>query len=1216
VRLLSKLWPRTRRRRAIAWAAIALAAAATLCAVTRLDEALVASALGRRLGVKLAIDDLDWLARGAVRARKVDATFPASHRSTSEPFLAVASAEVELGLLPPRVKSVSLERPRLVATERPDGRLDLEELLHGGRSARKPPALHVHGGELELCGEGPLHERMRRVLACDVPARLEIERLSVVPADDRSVDVNGSLFAFGRIRLRLSGRIHDGRVERADAWIRPDEAIDVASLRPLASPAAKSWLEENAVAGRVAGSVRLDPKAGEPQLAADVELRGLSLKLAVFPCTVSDMHGFLRLRGRNLSLDRIAGRHRGAAVSIGGEIADLGGTSRSHVTVRIDGASVDEELLLALEQDKVGREVVAALAPEGRFSVIATVDSDASRPSPHLALEIDLEECAGVFHGFADSSGERHGLPMRVERIRGHVHAAPEGTSFDDTVGFTRGGASVKASARLVDSALSGIVNVFDAPVDEELLAATDETFGPIVRDVVRELGLDGRFDAAARFGQSGDGGLELSIDLSPREITLAPPSFPYPVVVEGGCVRLDDGGVTLDRLHGRAGGGTVSIDGRIEFAAEGEADAPLSIVVRARGVAIDDELLRACHALGDERIAAFLDEASPQGSFDVELAWTRTSAGAPLERSVRLAPRDVRLGVGGGSAELRAVHGVVTLCRRGEEPWRFDLESEGGITASCFDGTLHLRGRSDESGQGALRVTGGRLRVGAELYAGIEPFQPDLAALLAASGIDGRIRIDCRIEPRDGRLTPTQVDVEPDVGDGVADEEEDGVRVAPPWLALGVRWLDGAMHADLDLRRITFDRISGFLGDAHLEVAGGSLAIAADGLTARLAAGVDALPFAQAIELVFGAEQRRALVSYGPLGRARIAIHELSFHMPSDGSSLDRIVLQGAVDFEGFTFYTGGGLRDLSGRLDVLDFSLVRKSGDVADVRANGRLSDVTLGLGDVRFADLEADLVLEEGRLSVPWLSADLAGGRLPREKNHVAITLLGEMPFDGRLELQSGDVSRMLGDDDPRLKELVGRVDADVDFRGSGRPLFRGAGITDLEAAGTVTVHEAKLWSIPLFDRLYSRAVLPLVGTSEGEGGVEEPPKWTRGAIEFALQGAYVRLPKVELEGKPLVLRGEGTLGPDRLAINFYPEVKTGVGFVRSLPVLGWILDPIFSLVEHEIGAFRFQGPYGDPDVEWDPVSLVPRPDLAIRLERPRTSSARDLAAAERF
>jgi len=97
---------------------------------------------------------------------------------------------------------------------------------------------------------------------------------------------------------------------------------------------------------------------------------------------------------------------------------------------------------------------------------------------------------------------------------------------------------------------------------------------------------------------------------------------------------------------------------------------------------------------------------------------------------------------------------------------------------------------------------------------------------------------------------------------------------------------------------------------------------------------------------------------------------------------------------------------------------------------------------------------------------------------------------------------------------------------------------------------------------------------------------------------------------------VLRGEGTLGPDRLALNFYPEVRSGLRYVRDMPVLGWILDPILSLLEHEVGAFRFQGPYGSPDVEWDPVSLVPRPDLAIRLERPRTSTPRAAEAPERF
>src|SRR6185295_1970737 len=136
-----------------------------------------------------------------------------------------------------------------------------------------------------------------------------------------------------------------------------------------------------------------------------------------------------------------------------------------------------------------------------------------------------------------------------------------------------------------------------------------------------------------------------------------------------------------------------------------------------------------------------------------------------------------------------------------------------------------------------------------------------------------------------------------------------------------------------------------------------------------------------------------------------------------------------------------------------------------IEDVRADGRLEGISVDLGGMRFSNVQSDLLLADGRLTIPWLSAEFAGGRLLRERNHLGITLLGEMPIDGQLEILSADVSRLLGDDVPRMRGLAGRVDADVRFSGRGRPLFRGQGLTSLEAAGKVEVHDAKLWTIPL-------------------------------------------------------------------------------------------------------------------------------------------------------
>jgi hypothetical protein len=1211
---------RPRARRFLLIAAALLVLLVLLCALTPIDEAIVAGFVARGLGADVSIDSLSWFPTGHLRARGVRATLPGGR----EPFFGVETLDLDLDLLPPRLAAIVLVKPRLVATEREDGRLDLKQLVREGKGRPgRAPAVRVEEGELELRGDGPLRARLRELVAPDLPATLRVRRLELKPDGD-AVTISGEVVPAGLAVVRVGGRASGGRLEFLAATVTGSDAVELASARALVHPDIAAWLDRNRVGGSLRGDLEVHWEEGKPKVAATLELLDVDARLEAMPWSLTGLRGRVRLKDGVARIDSVTGRHDRAAVTVRGQVADLGAQARAHVEVRVDSAVVDDELRESLARIEIGREVLAALAPEGRFSLTATVDAGGDT-EPHFVLELDLDDCAGVFHGFVDPEGVRRGFPVRIERVRGHVHVAQHDLAFEGVSGFTRAGARVEASARWLGEELAGEVRVFEAPIDGELLDATEAAVGPSVRELAAKLGAAGRFDVTARFHRTGDHEpVELGLELRPRAVTLLPPAFPYALEIDGGRVTVDAHEIVLDRLHGTAGRGIVVVDGRVELppgppgphaATDPPPEPAFEVTLSALGIEIDEELRRACKCLDNAVVSERIEEAAPRGELALVLSWARDRPAAPIRSTMRLEPRNVVLQIAGGAATLTRVQGSFTLSREGEGPWQVDLESDGGVRATCFEGSLLLRGRTDETGQGEVTLSGGRVRVGPELQRAIAPFSPEVAGLLASSGLDGRIRVNCKLEPRRGRLTPTRVEVEPDVSDAVGDFGE-GLSLAPQWLPLGLQWLSGPIHADLDQGRMTFDRVNGLLGDARVEVEGGSLALDDAGTTVNVSLTVDALPFRQAIELALGAEKRKALLPYGPLGRTRISVHELTLRLPADGGTIESLSTSGAVDVEGWTFYTGGGLRELTGRIELLEFELARKNGDVTDVRADGRFTGVTLALGDLRLANLEGDLTLVDGRLTIPWLSADLAGGRLPREKNHVSIALTGEMPFDGRLELQSGDFSRMLGDEPTRLKGLVGRVDADVGFRGNARPLVRGAGRTGLEAGGSVSIRDAKLWSIPIFDKLYTKAVVPLVGTTEGEGGVAEPPKWNRGEIDFALQGVHVRLSKVELEGEPLVLRGEGTLGPDRLALNFYPEVRSGLRYVRDLPVLGWILDPILSLLEHEVGAFRFQGPYGSPDVEWDPVSLVPRPDLAIRFERPRTSTPRATEAPERF
>src|SRR6185369_1492393 len=276
-------------------------------------------------------------------------------------------------------------------------------------------------------------------------------------------------------------------------------------------------LKSNEVKGRASGEVRVTFGAAA-RVEADVDLQDVSFRSPAFPVTLSDLRGRVELRGDEVRMPGLTGRHGPGAVRISGELRDLASRAAAHLVVHVDSAVSDDELHAALQDDRVGKVVDDALHPEGRYSVTATIDALAGE-TPHLALDLELEDNALLFEGFLSDDGRRHGLPMRVESIRGRVAVGMQESAWERITGFTRGGARVESSAKIVLDRVTGTVSAFDAPVDEELIAAAVKEVGPVVREVVDLLRLRGTFDAVARFDVQDE--LDLRIEAHPKALTV-----------------------------------------------------------------------------------------------------------------------------------------------------------------------------------------------------------------------------------------------------------------------------------------------------------------------------------------------------------------------------------------------------------------------------------------------------------------------------------------------------------------------------------------------------------------------------------------------------------------------------------------------------------------------------------------------------------------------
>jgi len=1205
---------RSRVRKLLVVVAALLALAATL-RLLRVPERIVARIAGGALGADVTIGRLELSWPLALVLHDVAAVLPPA----PAPFLAVPRVALELGLAPPRLVAVVATDVHLVVRERPDGAFELPASSARRASADALPRVRVIAAHVELDGSGPLHEKLAGVVGEKVARALEVRDLVVVPQPQRRFDASAEVVAGGLAPVRVRGRGSPAGLERLDVRVDDALALDLDALRGALAPAIADVLKSNEVKGRASGEVRVTFGAAA-RVEADVDLQDVSFRSPAFPVTLSDLRGRVELRGDEVRMPGLTGRHGPGAVRISGEVRDLASRAAAHLVVHVDSAVSDDELHAALQDDRVGKVVDDALHPEGRYSVTATIDALAGE-TPHLALDLELEDNALLFEGFLSDDGRRHGLPMRVESIRGRVAVGMQESAWERITGFTRGGARVESSAKIVLDRVTGTVSAFDAPVDEELVAAAVKEVGPVVREVVDLLRLRGTFDAVARFDVQDE--LDLRIEAHPKALTVEPQPFPYPLVCDGGTLVFEKDRIRFDDVRGGAGETNLRLRGFLGIVGDAP---PLELAIEAHDVALDQKLLAALRTLPDPRLAQVFEQLKPSGRVDLQVHWQRAAAGAPTELTIEVAPTDVRLEGLGGKLVMTGLRGVVAIHHVGDGPW--ELTASGtGLSARALGGGISLSGRMTEGGPASaaeapasLRLVGRRLRIDAEAIAAARAIAPDVAELFSAYKLRGRASVDCEITRRAGAIQ-AHVDVVPDVApvgataaEG-ADAVAEGLCANSPWIALPLQWTSGAVHADLGAGTFQFDRLEGRLGGAAMRASGGLFKVDENGIDVEVALFADGLTFAETTELVLGPvlgpEKRTALAPWSPLGRTRVDAYRVSFHVPRGAESVDRLDVAGTVDLDGWTLYTGG-LRDLSGRVAISSLHYEQHGHGVDDVRADGRLEGITVDLGGLRFSNVTSDLLLADGRLTVPWLAGEFAGGRLMRDRNRLGIELKDELPIDGQLEILSADVSRLLGEDVPRMRGLAGRVDAALRFHCKGRSLLRGHGLPSLEAAGRVDVRDAKLWTIPLFDKLYSSAVLPLTGSSRedfdladgGGSGKPEPPKWQRGRFDFALQGVYVRLSDVEFEGEPLVLRGDGTLGPEQLEMHFHPEVKTGTGWLRGLPIVGPVIGWLLSSIEHELGAFRFGGPYGNPKVTWDPVTFSTPSDEAPRSERPRT------------
>lgn len=279
---------------------------------------------------------------------------------------------------------------------------------------------------------------------------------------------------------------------------------------------------------------------------------------------------------------------------------------------------------------------------------------------------------------------------------------------------------------------------------------------------------------------------------------------FPLPLVNASGIVRLRDDIVELDEMSAniaeRAGGGAVTLSGRINTLADPEESTTLDIGVT--GVAFTDDLRAALADVLDDD-GALYDRLDPEGRADVDVAVRPASqlAGSFL---VTVRPRGATVEWKGFPYRLDELGGVIVVRAAGAE---FDLEGRHG------DGTVALAGRipivdaPDVGSEGAgleVAVELTNLRVDPDLRVAVAEVAPAIIDAWENCAPSGRCSGFVRVwqsTPQDELHFDLRIDV-----DGV-----DLDLPAKPWRALG---LSGKLliAGSGEQARIDFDSLRGRL--------------------------------------------------------------------------------------------------------------------------------------------------------------------------------------------------------------------------------------------------------------------------------------------------------------------------------------------------------------------------------------------------------------------